>query len=82
MTNETEKNNKSTKPIKFISQGIEVYRYTDIELSFGEDDSKRKEWREWFAGQTGLLSEDGTHLVYAWDYERFMEGKRGTLFWD
>jgi len=31
----------------------------------------------WFCGQTGIIAEDGTHAVYAWDYERWL--KEGRL---
>lgn len=34
---------------------------------------------EWFTGQTGMIGDDGTLLIYAHDYERWLAGRERNV---
>ena len=48
------------------------YRDSDIRRELGEE--RYKEFDEWLRGCTCPLSSTGEHLVYPWDYRRFLAG--------
>lgn len=49
--------------------------------SFGK--AREEQFREFMAGQTGGLTDDGKFVVYAWDLERFLKNdKLANALWD
>lgn len=56
-----------------IIQGL-GYRITDIEDELGKE--RYLLFTKWFAGSTGAIADDGSLLIYPWDYESFLEGRR------
>lgn len=48
------------------------YCYSEVRKELGE--ARYALFDAWMRGQTVGLSSDGEHLVYPWDYQRFLQG--------
>jgi len=55
--------------IPYVTKALLVQYHTTAEVTA---------FSEWFAGQTGIMAEDGTLGIYSSDYERWCRQGMGT----
>lgn len=63
----------SELPTLIVTEHYSGYDYDALLATM--DEATRQRFTAWFMGQTGAIH-DGRSLVYKWDYERFMQGRR------
>jgi hypothetical protein len=55
-----------------MSLGTPYVTWADVRAYHGAE--ALAAFTEWMRGQTMSLAENGDHMVYAWDYQRWVKG--------